>query len=63
MNKIKDFQNALISLENMTDEEFNKFLVSLPQRVQLLVRANFVNWREVLPIWYIKTGGEKKCIS
>ena len=44
---------ALKALEAMTDQEFNEFLGSLPARVQLLVKGRMVDWREVLPEWYI----------
>lgn len=44
---------ALKKLEAMTDEEFNKFLASCPQRVQLLVRGGMVEWKKVLPAWYM----------
>ena len=50
MNK----QQALKKLETMTNQEFNQFLESLPARVQLLVKSNFVDWKETLPDWYLK---------
>jgi len=46
-------QKALTILELMTDKEFTTFLESLPYRVQILINARFVDWREVLPQWYI----------
>jgi hypothetical protein len=46
-------QEALNKLEQMTDNEFKKFFDKLPSRVQLLVRSGMVNWRKVLPEWYI----------
>lgn len=45
---------ALKSLEAMNDKEFNIFLKKCPNRVQLLVRGRMVDWREVLPDYYIK---------
>ena len=46
-------KQALKILEDMPDKEFNAFLDNLPYRVQLLVKAHFVDWQEVLPQWYI----------
>lgn len=45
---------ALLKLECMTDQEFTDFCDGLPPRVQLLLKAGFVDWREVCPQWYIK---------
>ena len=42
---------ALEQLEAMNDEDFNTFLSSLPERVQMLVRSGMADWREVLPQW------------
>ena len=47
-------RDALKKLEAMSDQEFDTFLASLPERVGLLVRSRMVDWREVLPEWYIK---------
>ena len=47
-------QEALKKLENMTDDKFDKFFISLPYRTQLLVRGGMVDWKESLPAWYIK---------
>lgn len=47
-------KEALVILENMPEDEFQKFFKKLPERVKILIRANFVNWREILPKWYIK---------
>ncbi len=44
---------ALIALEKMTDEEFNRFLQKCPERVQMLVRSHMVDWQEILPEWYM----------
>lgn len=46
--------NALKILEAMPEEKFQTFFKSLPQRVQLLVKAGMVDWRKVLPQWYLK---------
>lgn len=48
-------QDALKILEAMPEDKFQAFFKALPQRVQLLVRGGLVNWREVLPQWYIKS--------
>lgn len=45
---------ALDELEAMTDTEFNTFLQSLPSRVRILIHG-VVDWRTVLPEWYIKS--------
>jgi len=47
-------REALERLEAMSDEEFSGFLWSLPVRVQMLVRANMAEWRNILPGWYLK---------
>lgn len=44
---------ALQALEAMSDQEFNTFLSGLPARVGMLVRSRMVDWREVLPEWYL----------
>ena len=46
-------KQALNKLEKMTDREFNTFFEALPLRTQMLVKAGFVNWKEVLPQWYL----------
>ena len=43
---------ALIALEKMDEENFQKFFKSLPQRVQMLVRGGMVSWKETLPQYY-----------
>ena len=48
-------KQALKLLEKMTDTEFGIFFDKLPERVRILVRAGFVNWKEILPEWYIKS--------
>lgn len=45
---------ALKELETMSTQRFNSFLLTLPERVQMLVRSGMCNWREVLPEWYVK---------
>ena len=45
---------ALKELENLSDEAFNIFLEGLPSRVKLMVKGRMVDWREVLPDWYIR---------
>lgn len=45
---------ALSRLEAMPEPEFQKFFKGLPARVQLCVRGGMVDWRRVLPQWYIK---------
>ena len=47
-------EQALQVLEEMPDGEFNEFLDELPMRTQLCVKGGLVNWRDVLPEWYIK---------
>ena len=47
-------KQALQKLKAMTDKEFNIFLKSLPQRVQIAVRGGLVDWKQALPQWYIK---------
>ena len=50
MNK----EEALNTLERMSNKEFNLFLKTLPQRVQMLVRSGMTNWKEVLPTWFLQ---------
>ncbi len=45
---------ALKILEKMPEDQFQAFFKSLPKRVTMLVKAGFVDWRKVLPQWYIK---------
>ena len=45
---------ALTILEELDEDEFQRWFTSLPQRVQMIVKARFVDWREILPEWYIK---------
>ncbi len=51
-------KQALKILEDMPDSEFNIFLDNLPQRTQLCVKGRMVDWRDVLPEWYIKAEGK-----
>lgn len=47
-------KEALNILKDMNDKDFNIFLDKLPARVKLLIRGRMVDWKEVLPQWYIK---------
>ncbi len=47
-------KQALEKLEKMPELEFQVFFQKLPERVKLLVKAGFVDWKETLPQWYIK---------
>jgi hypothetical protein len=47
-------EDALIILEAMPEPEFQAFYAKLPGRTRLLVGGGLVDWREVLPSWYIK---------
>ena len=49
MNK----KEALVILETMPEKQFQAWFKELPHRVRLMVRGGMVNWKEVLPIWYI----------
>lgn len=52
-------KQALKILEEMSEKEFQDFFESLPYRVQLTCRGGLVDWRKVLPFWFIcKKGGE-----
>ena len=46
-------QDALKTLEEMPEPEFQQFFTSLPYRVQLACKGDLVDWRETLPQWYI----------
>ena len=46
--------NVLKILEDMPENEFQEFFRSLPARVQLCCQGGIVNWKEILPGWYIK---------
>ena len=48
-------EDALEILEKMPENEFQKFFKSLPYRVQLCCKGGLVDWKEVLPQWYINT--------
>ena len=50
MNKTQ----ALKILEEMTDKDFDEFLKVLPQRVHLLLKSHLIDWKKVLPQWYLK---------
>ena len=45
---------ALEILENMPEEEFQEFFKSLPYRTQVGCRSGLLDWKEVLPKWYVK---------
>jgi len=46
-------EDALKILEEMSENEFQEFFTALPYRVQLCCKGGLVNWKEVLPQWYI----------
>lgn len=46
-------QQAIKRLEDMPEDEFQKFFKSLPPRTQLLVKGGLVDWKECLAEWYI----------
>ena len=48
-------EQALSKLTDMPEPEFQQFFKSLPQRVQMMCKGGLVNWKEVLPAWYVKT--------
>ena len=52
-------QEALNILEEMEEEPFQAFFQSLPSRTQLCCKGGLVNWKEVLPQWYIKRQEEE----
>lgn len=39
----------------MPEDKFQAFFKSLPERVKMVLKAGFADWRKVLPQWYIKT--------
>ena len=45
---------ALQILENMSENQFQEFYKSLPYRVQICCGGGLVDWKEVLPRWWIK---------
>ena len=45
---------VLKTLEEMPEEEFQAFFKSLPYRTRLCCQGGLVDWREVLPYWYLK---------
>jgi len=53
-------QDALAILEAMPEPEFQAFYRALPGRTRLLCEGGLVNWRDVLPNWYIKRSTEGK---
>jgi hypothetical protein len=46
-------EEALKILENMDESTFQAFFKALPYRTQLACRGGLVNWKDVLPEWYI----------
>jgi hypothetical protein len=48
-----DTEKALKILMEMNEREFQTFFDSLPPRVKLMVKGGMVDWKEVLPQWYI----------
>ena len=51
---------ALRVLEIMSEPEFQAFFETLPERVKLCCKGRLVDWRHVLPEWYIKKNGGGK---
>lgn len=52
-----DKVEALHILESMPEPEFQVFFKALPERVKLCCRGGLVDWRGVLPEWYVKQAG------
>ena len=46
-------KQALKTLEAMPEDEFQTFFTSLPTRTQFIVKSGFVDWKKVLPPWYV----------
>lgn len=51
-----EIKEALEILEKMPENKFQEFFKSLPYRTQLCCQGGLVNWKDVLPAWYIKKG-------
>ncbi len=51
-------QEALSILEAMEEEKFQTWFKALPNRTVLLVKGGMVNWRDVLPEWYMNQANE-----
>lgn len=49
-----EIKEALKILEEMPESKFQDFFSSLPARVRLVVSGGLVDWKEVLPEWYIR---------
>lgn len=47
-------EKALAILNSMPEPEFQAWFQKLPVRVRLCVGGGLVNWRDVLPEWYVK---------
>ena len=46
-------EEALKIIEAMPDDELQSFYQKLPARAKLGIHSGLVNWRDVLPGWYI----------
>lgn len=51
---------ALNILENMPEVEFQEFYNSLPYRTRLCCEGGLVNWKDVLPQWWVKRSEESE---
>lgn len=49
-----EIKKALKILEIMSEDKFQEFFKSLPYRTQLCCQGGLVDWKKVLPTWYIK---------
>ncbi len=49
---------ALKRLEEMPEPEFQEFYKSLPARTRLCCGGGLVDWKVVLPEWFIKIQSE-----
>ncbi len=47
---------AIKTLEEMPEDQFQTFFKGLPLRVQLCVKGGIVDWKDCLAEWYIKRG-------
>jgi len=45
---------AIKTLEEMPEDQFQAFFKRVPGRVQLLVKGALVDWRECLADWYLR---------
>lgn len=44
--------DILTELKALSNEQFDAFFITLPLRVQMLIKGKMVDWREVLPQYY-----------